>query len=495
MLMKHRFLLTILLCMPFWGVDADAANVKQLAKTISAQTDFDRAVSAYKEAFNQLKSQYSGKVSDPNINEKETDLNNKIIEARNGNIASSTGGNAGGTAGSTTTTDNTDKLEEAKQKYEDAKEKEQSTANKTLTALTTAATGIGGMELARGLSEQKADKDAEQDMEAYISTMRCTYADGKSVKAGPDEIELPGGNNSDLMNYRAEYFALAQDLQDRKAALGLKPGIESEVVLDKTSLSLYDDESVGITNGSYASLYRAQMLESEDDQAKLAEDAKASKNRVIAGAVVGGVGVVGGMIGDSLINGKLGERLKQAIAEKKVGKETQALLKKEAEALKDLQNCLDKSGVKEVDNLSFSEFYPSILSVKGIKCTPLSTWVNPTAQGLFTDTTDAKNIFDTLVVSFGYEIAGKMIGMSNVSLQNRSQAIQKVEQLIKDIQKKFDDAAEKDKEAADKAGISIGNIADALKDSGLANKANLFSGVDFDASTGGTGFLSTYMNK
>lgn len=202
-------------------------------------------------------------------------------------------------------------LAEKQKAYEDAKANEQSLANRTLTAATTAATGIGGMELAMGLSEQKADKDAANSMAAYIATMRCTYADGKQVKAGPDEIELPGGNNQQLTNLRAEYFALATDLKERKTALGMKPGIESEEILDKAATGLYDDETKGIDSGAYASLYRAQMLGSDADQEKIDAEQKASKNRVIAGAVVGGVGVVGGIVGNSLINGKLGEMIKE----------------------------------------------------------------------------------------------------------------------------------------------------------------------------------------
>lgn len=202
-------------------------------------------------------------------------------------------------------------LEKAQNKYDDAKAKEQSKENRLLTGLSTAATGIGGMQLAQGLAEQKADKSAEQDMAAYIATMRCSYANGKSVKAGPDEIELPGGNDANLMKLRNDYFALANDLKERKTALGMKAGIESEEILDKAATGLYDDESLGIDSGTYASLYRAQMLGSDVDQEKIDEEQKASKNRVIAGAVVGGVGVVGGVVGNSLINGKLGEMIKK----------------------------------------------------------------------------------------------------------------------------------------------------------------------------------------
>ena len=194
------------------------------------------------------------------------------------------------------------RLAQLQKAYEEAKANEQSLANRTLTALSVAAAGIGGMELAMGLAEQKADKDADANMDAYIETMRCSYGDGKSVKASSEEIELPGGNDAELMKLRSEYFALAADLKERKEALGMKPGIESEEILDKSQMGLYDDEFVGITGGAYESLYRAKMLNSEKDQAKIDEDAKASKNRVIAGAVVAGAGVVAGIAGNAIIN-------------------------------------------------------------------------------------------------------------------------------------------------------------------------------------------------
>ena len=195
---------------------------------------------------------------------------------------------------------------------DDTSNTEQSKANRLLTSASTAATGIGTMELMQGLSEQKADKATDADMSAYISTMRCSYGNGKSVKAGADEIELPGGNDANLMKYRSEYTALANDLKERKTALNMMPGIESEEILDKSQMGLYDDENVGITAGNYASRYRAQILGSESDQTQLDEAAKTSKTRVIGGAVAAGAGVVGGIVGDELINQSLSSSTKTA---------------------------------------------------------------------------------------------------------------------------------------------------------------------------------------
>lgn len=196
-----------------------------------------------------------------------------------------------------------EKLEELQKAYEEAKTREQSFENRALTALTVAATGIGGMELAQGLAEQKADKDAERDMEAYMATFRCEYGNGKSIKGGTTEIELPGGNDPEMMKLRNEYFALSQSLKERKEALGMKPGIESEVVLDKAQMGLYDDENTGITNGVYGSLYRAKMG-NETDQTKITETKDTSSKRVKGGGIAVGAGTVGGIVGNQLINGK-----------------------------------------------------------------------------------------------------------------------------------------------------------------------------------------------
>ena len=226
-----------------------------------------------------------------------------------------------------------DKVKKAEEEYKKAKEKEQSLANRTLTAATTAAMGIGGMELAMGLSEQKADKDAEADMKAYLSTFRCKYTDGKSFKGGPDPIELPGGNDEKIMSYRNEYISLAKDLKERKEALGMKPGIESEEILDKAEMGLYDDENVGITSGNYASLYRATALNSEEDQAKIQAEKDKSAKRVKGGAIAVGVGAGVGILGNSLINGKLGEAIK---ARKEKNKEDMKKLKDKEEKTKNI---------------------------------------------------------------------------------------------------------------------------------------------------------------
>ena len=379
-----------------------------------------------------------------------------------------------------------DLLDEKIKNYEDKKANEQSTANKTLTALTTAATGIGGMELAMGLSQQKADKEADANMEAYLQTFRCSYGEGKQVKAGPEEIELPGGNIPELMKLRNEYVALAADLKERKTALGMKPGIESEEILDKATMGLYDDENIGITGGAYASLYRAKMLGSEEDQAKIDSERKASKNRVIAGGVLVGAGVVGGIIGNSAINGKLGELIKKAKDKKEIGDETEKALKIESDALEDLQKCLSKAGVNNTDSLSFSNFYISALSIKNINCKKDLTNVSGKyASDLFADSADTEEVLDKLLESFGPTITSKMIGTTLTSPEptdsektNAKKLLDKGQETAK---KRIEDAKKKDENSTSSSssnGGILSGLSDGLGDALKGKAQNLLGGAN-----------------
>ncbi|MBQ9540135.1 MAG: hypothetical protein IJU89_01800, partial [Alphaproteobacteria bacterium] len=189
------------------------------------------------------------------------------------------------------------KLEEA---YSQAKERENSVANRILSGATIAATGLGGMELARGLAEQSADRDAAADMAAYMATFQCKIGDnGNKINGGDMGVTTPGANQ--LINLYQSYVDLAASVKARKADLGLRPGIEADVVLDKSAPGLYDDKGNGVQNGTYASLYRAARGNQADID-KLAEQSDASTNRVQIGGTAAGVGAVGGAVGNVLIN-------------------------------------------------------------------------------------------------------------------------------------------------------------------------------------------------
>ncbi len=194
---------------------------------------------------------------------------------------------------------NTTELEDNAQAMRD---KEQSTANKILGAASIAATGIGGMELASALAEKKADEEAERDMASYLATFRCDYGNGKSFKGGETEIQLPGGNA--LLSLYQEYVTLANDLKIRKQSLGLQPGIESELILDSAQLGLYDDVSNGKQNGAFVSVAAALTNPDDENSTKWNQQKSDTKKKLTTGAIAAGVGIVGGAIGNAVINKK-----------------------------------------------------------------------------------------------------------------------------------------------------------------------------------------------
>jgi hypothetical protein len=326
-----------------WGVDTSSLETAPDVETLHS-----RAV----EALDKLKD------DETNYGQISPETRKQIVEEAKGNLKFEPSSDAGNNQQPEEVSNSNDnqqseqtddlqaKVDEAQAKLDKAKETEQSLANRMLGGLTTAATGIGGMQLAQGLAEKSADSAADKDMDAYMATMKCTYGDGKSVPFSVEPVELPGGNNADLMKYRAEYVALAADLKERKTALDMTPGIEAEEIIDKATAGLYDDENTGITGGAYASRYRA-AVGNEKDEKGLKSDKKEAKTRMIAGGVVAGVGVVGGIIGNSIINGKLGELIKESRENRQKSKDHDA-------TVESIKRVLKNKGYTNVDDLDFS---------------------------------------------------------------------------------------------------------------------------------------------
>ncbi|MBQ8686593.1 MAG: hypothetical protein IJ517_02425 [Alphaproteobacteria bacterium] len=196
--------------------------------------------------------------------------------------------------------DSLEKINKLQKNADEMRKIEQSTENKALGALGIGATGIGGQMLASALSEQSADTDAETAMRAYLATFHCNYGAGKNIPGGEKNIELPGGN--ELISLYSEYVNLANDLKVRKNALGLRPGIESEPILDSATSGLYDDVSIGKTSGAYASLARALSDPNSADAAAWAAQKSDTADKLKTGAIVGGGGAVVGGGGNILIN-------------------------------------------------------------------------------------------------------------------------------------------------------------------------------------------------
>ena len=198
------------------------------------------------------------------------------------------------------------KASELRANADEMKAVEQSTENKLLGAAGMAATGIGGMQLASAISEKNADENAERDMAAYLATFRCDYGHGMNIKGGETGIELPGANT--LIPLYQEYVNLANDLKVRKAALGMKPGIESEKILDAATTGLYDNQSIGKVDGAFTSLARALADPNGADAAEWAAQKDATAKKLKTGAIVAGIGIVGSAVGNAIINRNVKEK-------------------------------------------------------------------------------------------------------------------------------------------------------------------------------------------
>ncbi len=214
-----------------------------------------------------------------------------------------------------------DKLRENAKKMHD---KETSTANKLIGAAGIGATGIGTSQALSALSEQRADKNAENDMRAYLATIKCDYGTGKTVNGGDTGIELPGGN--ELTQYVTQYKTLAADLKVRKTALGMSPGIESETIIDAAETGLYDNAATGKTNGAFTSLSRALSDETSADAQAWAQQKADTASKLKTGAIVAGVGAVGSAIANLAVNSKNKNRVDEINNEYE--KDRQKILKK-----------------------------------------------------------------------------------------------------------------------------------------------------------------------
>ena len=191
-------------------------------------------------------------------------------------------------------------IDELRENADAMREREQSLANKTIGAAAIGATGIGGMQLASALAEQRADDAAERDMTAYLVTFRCDYGAGRNISGGEVNIQLPGANT--LLPLYNEYTTLAADLKTRKTALGMTPGLESEVILDAATSGLYDNESLGKTDGAYTSLARALSDPNSADAAEWATQRADTQQQLKTGAITAGAGALVGIVGNVLTN-------------------------------------------------------------------------------------------------------------------------------------------------------------------------------------------------
>ncbi len=192
-----------------------------------------------------------------------------------------------------------EQYEAAKAKYEAAKAREQSLANRILGAAAIGAAGVGGMQLASAMAERAADDAAELDMTAYLATFACDYGAGRNIAGGEADVELPV---ADLFGLRQDYINLANSLKNMKNALGVPAGIEVAEIADSATSGLYDNVGAAPRDGVYTSLSRALMDENSADAAEWAAQRADTDSKLKTGATLGGTGIVGGAVGDMIIN-------------------------------------------------------------------------------------------------------------------------------------------------------------------------------------------------
>ncbi|MCR5194306.1 MAG: hypothetical protein K6B71_02130 [Alphaproteobacteria bacterium] len=227
----------------------------------------------------------------PGLGQVRTDLMNTSLE-NSGTIIGAVSKSKDDTEIDDDDTDVNEKLEKL--------EKKRDIAHGLVSGASTAMTGIGGMQMAQAISEQKSDADAEEEMGAYLTTFKCDYGKSQKYDYSTQDIILPGGN--ELVQYYTEYKTLADQLKADKTALGLTPGIESQVVYDKAESGLYKNAATGNTGGKYTSLSRALLDENSEDAADWAEQKDKTKKRLQIGATVAAAGLVAGFVGDKLID-------------------------------------------------------------------------------------------------------------------------------------------------------------------------------------------------
>lgn len=240
--------------------------------------------------------------------------------------------------------DQANKVADLQKNYDDMKAKEQSAASRAAGTIGIGATGIGGMELASALAEQNADAASERDMAAYLATFVCDYGQGRFIKGGETDMELPGANA--LLPLRQEYVALATRLKTQKEALNLLPGIESEEIMDKATMGLYDNESLGKTDGAYTSLYRALTDETSADAAEWADQKSKTKTKLNTGIGLVGAGIVGSAA-INLIGNKNAPKERSAEINAEYAKKLQSIVADTATKASQLQSdkkCSDFTG-------------------------------------------------------------------------------------------------------------------------------------------------------
>lgn len=174
--------------------------------------------------------------------------------------------------------------------------------DKAITGVSTAAMGLGGMQLAQGLGEQSADRDAASQMQNYLSDIYCKYP-GNQVSYGATGVRLTGANELDLL--REDFATKAAKLKVMKQQLGIASGIESEIEIGNitydTNGNIYSAQLAADDTGLYQN---ASVNRGEDEFSTAQErvDSGETSERITTGAVLAGGGAAVSVGGHLLLD-------------------------------------------------------------------------------------------------------------------------------------------------------------------------------------------------
>ncbi|MDR1207419.1 MAG: hypothetical protein LBK26_03335 [Rickettsiales bacterium] len=200
------------------------------------------------------------------------------------------------------------RADDLKQKAAEAKAREQSTANKLIGAAAIGAAGIGGMNYFQGAAEKKADEDSAADIAAYLSTITCEISGrGGKIRRGETGAAPGFSNPARAVELKSEYIRIADKTRSAKENLGMPAGIESELIVDKSSLYDYGENGAG---GKTANRF-------DTAQERLDSGEAASKMKTGATTALVGIGV--GLVGNLAVN-EIFPKLGQGDIEKYGGK-------------------------------------------------------------------------------------------------------------------------------------------------------------------------------
>lgn len=222
---------------------------------------------------------------------------------------------------------------DTKDKLAEAKARQNSMANRAITAASVAGMGIGTSQLMQGMAERGADDKWSQEIENLVKSINCGIQ-GQARIQGGEEGWTPT-YSAKFRQLREDYIGvpglkvgLAPRLKELKEELGLRPGIESELVMDTERL--YGNDAI-IGGDEWTGGFSTAEERSEAGE---------GGSRMRTGAIVAGAGAAVGIGGNLLVNTikpNLGAGDKAA-AEKQI-----------AQADKDREACRGKCGAGDTN--------------------------------------------------------------------------------------------------------------------------------------------------